>query len=127
MELIIEELLKHVKRWTPQPKALIELKGHEKGNYVSFRWNSKEFIVKTNLEVMEMKNKTKLFITASSQLMQAALLSGNKSPNEKKLEMVIASIEEIEGMLRDVSKHAKGIKQLQSVKKTMANMIPKAA
>ena len=74
-----------------------------------------------------MKDKTKLFITASSQLMQAALLSGNKSPNEKKLEMVIESIEEIEKMLRDVSKHAKGIKQLQSVKKTMFNMIPKHA
>ena len=79
------------------------------------------------MDVMEMKDKTKLFITASSQLMQAALLSGNKSPNEKKLEMVIESIEEIEKMLRDVSKHAKGIKQLQSVKKTMFNMIPKHA
>jgi hypothetical protein len=127
MELLLEELLKHIKRWSPQPKALLELKGNEKGNYASFRWNSKEFIVKTNMDVMEMKDKTKLFITASSQLMQAALLSGNKSPNEKKLEMVIESIEEIEKMLRDVSKHAKGIKQLQSVKKTMFNMIPKHA
>ncbi|MCF7765832.1 MAG: hypothetical protein K9N62_19355 [Verrucomicrobia bacterium] len=118
----LEELVLHIKASIPQPKALIDLKPHEKGKFVTYKWNSREFLVKLNMEVMELKS-SKLFITGSSRLMQSALLSRNK--NEKVLQTVIETLHQSEEMMKSTYKREQGLSLLQSVKKTLERMVPK--
>ncbi len=119
----LEELIVHIRQSVPQPKALVDLKAHEKGKFATYKWNSREFLVKQNLEVMEIKSG-RVFITGSSMLMQSALLSRNK--NEKALKSVVETLHRSEEMINNSFKRDQGLQLLRNVKKTLERLGAKA-
>ena len=115
----LEELILSIRQSIPQPKALVDLKAHDKGKFATYKWNSREFLVKQNFEVMEIKNG-KLFITGSSMLMQTALLSRNK--NEKALKTVVETLHQSEEMINNSYKREQGLQLLGNVKRILKQL-----
>lgn len=115
----LEDLILAIRQSIPQPKALVDLKTNDKGKFATYKWNSREFLVKQNFEVMEIKSG-KVFITGSSMLMQTALLSRNK--NEKALKTVVETLHQSEEMINNSFKREQGLQLLGTVKRILKQL-----
>jgi hypothetical protein len=111
----LEELAQYIRQTLPQSKSIAHLHIDEKISAVRFTWHAREFIVKPNLTVLELKG-VNLYVTGASMLMQAAFMKKDK--NEKVLGVVEETLQQVEDLL---SKHQteKGLKLLDSVKQTL--------
>ena len=118
----LAEIVQHIKRILPDQKSLTHLHANEESNFVEFVWHSRHFVVRPNLEALELKGKT-LMITGASQLMQAALRT--KDRNAK---IVAAILETLTAAEENMRAHPdKAYALLKQVKTTMQRLAGKPA
>ena len=86
-------LVQYIRRILPDQKQLTRVHVSEESRFVEFTWHRRHFVVRPNLNVLELKGKT-VMITGISQLMQAALRT--KDRNAKVLGAVIENIKAAE-------------------------------
>lgn len=118
--LNLTELTEYVRKTLPQASSISDLKSNDQANVIEFGWQSRHFVVKPSLEVMEMKGKN-LFITGASMLMQTAFMK--RTSNEKVIETLVNTLQQIEEVVR--RDHERGLKLLQSVKQTLGRLAGK--
>lgn len=116
----LQELTDYIRKTLPQSGAIANMNPNEQAGIVEFAWQSRKFVVKRSLEVMELKDKH-LFITGASMLMQAAFMK--KNSNEKVLEVVVNTLQQVEEIVR--RDREKGLALLQSVKGTLGRLAGK--
>ena len=115
----LDELIQYLRRTLPQPKAIQNLKANEQGSYVTFQWNSRSFLVRQNLQVLEVKSG-KVFITGASTLMQSALLV--KNHHSKAIEGIVQDLQQAEEMITGSYRRDQGLRLVDGVKKTLARL-----
>ncbi|TXT22176.1 MAG: hypothetical protein FD138_3664 [Planctomycetota bacterium] len=118
----LAELTDYVRKTLPQSNTIANFRSNDKANVIEFAWQSRNFIVKTTLEVMEMKGNN-LFITGASMLMQAAFMK--RSSNEKVVEAIVNTLQQIEDVVR--RDRERGLALLQSVKQTLGRLAGKTS
>jgi hypothetical protein len=116
----LDELTQYIRQTLPQSKAILNLRAEEKSDVVRFTWNSREFVVKKSLEVLEVRGRN-VYITGASMLLQTVLMKRDR--NEKILEAVVATLSEVEGMVRTNSE--RGLALLGTVKQTLGKLAGK--
>lgn len=116
----LTELTDYVRKTLPQANAISHFKANDQAGVIEFAWQSRSFVVKPTLEVMEMKGKS-LFITGASMLMQAAFMKRNS--NEKVIEAVVNTLQQIEEVVR--RDRERGLQLLQTVKHTVGRLAGK--
>ena len=116
----LTELTDYVRKTLPQSNSISNYKANEQANVIEFAWQSRNFVVKPSLEVMEMKGKS-LFITGASMLMQTAFMK--RTSNEKVIETLVNTLQQIEEVVR--RDREGGLKLLQSVKQTLGRLAGK--
>ena len=117
----LEDLARYIRENVPQAKAITHLETKESMKAVTFKWNSTEFLVRNTLEVFQVKEE-KIYITASSMLMESVLRSANR------IDQVLgASVESIEQAMEFFKKSEpeKATRLLDPVKKAIRRLIPK--
>ena len=112
----LDELIQYIRRTLPQPKAILQLKAHTDGAYVTFQWNSRSFLVRQNLQVLEVKSG-KVFMTGASALMQSALLV--KNYHQKTIEGIVEDLNQVREMVTGGYRKDQGLKLLDGVKNTV--------
>ena len=115
----LDELIVYLRRTLPQPKAIQQLKANEEGNYVTFQWNSRSFLVRQNLQVLEIKSG-RVFITGASTLMQSTLMV--KNHHQKAIEGIVEDLSQAEEMINGPYRRDQGLRLLDGVKKTLARL-----
>jgi len=120
MPQTLEELTLYIRQTIPQPKSILHLKPVAEADAVRFVWNGREFLVRTSLQTLEIKNNN-LFVTGSSMLMQIALTG--KTRIEKVLGAVVENIQRAEEFVGIPADRAKGITLLSGVKQTLRKLI----
>ena len=113
----LAELTAYVRKTLPQSNTVANFKANDQANVIEFAWQSRNFVVKTTLEVMEMKGNN-LFITGASMLMQAAFMK--RSSNEKIVEAIVNTLQQAEDVVR--RDRERGLALLQSVKQTLSRL-----
>ena len=116
----LEELLAHIKSTVPAAKNITNIRNLD--DSIRFHWQQREFIVKTTLAAMEVKNNT-LYITGASLLMSEALTK--RSKNEKILASVCDLIKQSEEMMANPLYVDRGMVILRTVKQTLCKLINK--
>jgi hypothetical protein len=116
----MKQVLDHIRQTVPQPKAMTHVKPSEEQGIVEFTWHARHFVVRTNLQVFEVKGST-LLITGASMLMQATLMTRDR--HGKVLEAVIELIKAAEDNM--LTNQAKSFPLLSQVKSTLTRMIGK--
>lgn len=119
----LEELIQYVKRTIPQSKTIQNLKSSEEGDYVSFLWKSRNFLIRKNLQVFEVKSG-RVFITGASTLMQSTLVVQNH--NQKTIEGIVENLQEAEHMLKGALRKEQGLRVLDGIKRTLARLTGRA-
>jgi len=115
----LDELIQYLRRTLPQPKAILQLKANTEGAYVTFQWNSRSFLVRQNLQVLEVKSG-KVFMTGASALMQSALLV--KNYHQKTIEGIVDELNQVQEMITGGYRKDQGLKMLDGVKKTLGRL-----
>lgn len=115
----LDELIFYLKKTLPQPKAIQQLKSNEEGSFVTFQWNSRNFLVRQNLQVLEIKSG-RVFITGASTLMQSTLMV--KNHNQKAIEGIVEDLGQAEEMINGSYRKDQGLRLLDGVKKTLARL-----
>ena len=118
----LEELSGYIRQTLPDQKAILRLQKNEQAGIVEFTWHARQFVVRPNLEVFELKGKN-LLITGASMLMQAALKT--KEKNKKVIEAVVDTLHAAEENMRGNT--SKGLALLTEVKKILARLAGKQA
>lgn len=113
----LDELTQYIKKILPDQKALSNLRPNPAANVVEFTWHARHFVVRTSLDVFELKGQT-LLITGASMLISAALRTKDK--NTKIVEAVIESLRAAEENMR--SHQERGLSLLTEVKKTLGKL-----
>lgn len=116
----LTELTEYIRKTLPQSNSISHFKANDQAGVIEFAWQSRNFVVKPSLEVMEMKGKS-LFITGASMLMQTAFMKRNS--NEKVIDTVVNTLQQIEDLVR--RDRERGLQMLQSVKQTLGRLAGK--
>ncbi|MBI2946424.1 MAG: hypothetical protein HYY23_02185 [Verrucomicrobia bacterium] len=116
----LTELTDYVRKTLPQANSISHFKANDQANVIEFAWQSRNFVVKPTLEVMEMKGKN-LFITGASMLMQTAFMK--RSTNEKVIETIVNTLQQVEDVVR--RDRERGLQLLQSIKQTLGRLAGK--
>ncbi|MBI4662995.1 MAG: hypothetical protein HY735_29655 [Verrucomicrobia bacterium] len=116
----LQELTDYIRKTLPQSNSISNINANQQAGVVEFGWQSRHFVVKPSLEVMELKGKS-LFITGASMLMQAAFMK--RSSNEKVVETVVTTLQQVEDTIRRDRERALAL--LQTVKQTLARLAGK--
>lgn len=114
------ELIQYVKSNAPIPKNISNLIELPDSTAVQFIWKKHTFIVKLNLQTVELKRNI-IFITGPSLLMQSALTSSIK--NEKTIIQVIDSLKQAEELCINPLRQKSGFDMLKSIKNTLRKLI----
>ena len=114
----LTELIQFIRETVPQPKEILELQIKDPPGVAYFRWHQREYIVNPALQVFELKGKD-VFVTASSMLLQAALM--RKRGTSKVLEVAVQTLHQVEEFIKGRSID-KGVLLLASVKKTISGL-----
>lgn len=117
----LAELESYIRQTLPESRQIQKLRRNDDSKFVDFFWHQRHFAVKETLEVFEIKDRKRLLITASSRLVQAALMIKDKNGNILKL--VVETMASAEERLR--SNPEQGLALIGSVKATLQRMIRK--
>jgi hypothetical protein len=123
MKLTLDELTAYVKKTLPNSKLITNIEQLEKSNAIKFKWNKHEFIVKTDLSTLELKNKKNLFITGTSSLIQSALRSTDT--NSRSIEKICELLEQAEKNVHSALKREIGRREVETVKTILTSLISK--
>ena len=82
----LEELALYIRQTLPQPRAIQRLEMMHQLEAVRFHWQGREFLVRKNMDVLELKGGDNLYVTGTSILIQNVLTK--KSKNEKVLNAI---------------------------------------
>ena len=118
----LDDLAQHVRETVPQSKAITHFEVKEPLQAVTFKWNGMEFLVRMSLEVFQVKEK-RIYITAGSMLMQAALLSASRI--DRVLAGSVDSLDQAMDLLKK-SEVTKAMMLVEPVKKVLQRLVPKA-
>ena len=80
MPLTLEELPAYISTTIPKPRSITKMEVKSECSAVTFHWQGRTFLVRTSLQVFELKGKS-LFVTGASTLAQAVLM--RKTSQEK--------------------------------------------
>lgn len=116
----LQELAEYIRKTLPQSSSIANLSTNEQAGVVEFSWQSRNFVVRPSLEVMEMKSKN-LYITGASMLMQAAFMTRNA--NQKVIEGIVNTLQQVEDTVK--RDRERGLSLLQSAKQTVARLAGK--
>ncbi len=116
----LDELAVYIRETIPQPKSISGLRRMTEAGAVGFAWNGREFVVKSSLQALEIKNG-KIFVTGASMLMQMALVKRNL--NEKVLSAVVDNLRQTEELLNDPKQRDHGLTLLQTVKAALKKLV----
>lgn len=117
----LDELTQYLRQTLPQANAMQNLQLRADVGAVTFRWNSRDFLVRPSLEVLELKGSN-VVITGASMLMQAALLT--KKRNDKLVGGMVETLRQAEDLIKANQKQ-NGVSLLDTVKKTLATLAGK--
>jgi hypothetical protein len=115
-----KKLLDHIRQTIPQPKAMLHIKPREDTGIVEFTWNARHFVVKTTLQVFELKGST-ILITGASMLMQATLQTRDR--HGRVIEAIIELLQAAEE--NAYQNPAKSFPLLAQVKTTLTRLVGK--
>ncbi len=117
----LQELAEYIRKTLPQASTIANLSANEQAGVVEFAWQSRHFVVRTTLEVMEKKDKN-LYITGASMLMQAAFMTRNG--NQKVIEGIVNTLQQVEDTVK--RDQMRGLSLLQSAKQSVARLAGKS-
>jgi len=117
----LQELAEYIRKTLPQASTIANLTANDQAGVVEFGWQSRHFVVRTNLEVMEKKDKN-LYITGASMLMQAAFMTRNA--NQKVIEGIVNTLQQVEDTVK--RDQPRGLSLLQSAKQSVARLAGKS-
>ena len=117
----LQELAEYIRKTLPQASTIANLSANEQAGVVEFAWQSRHFVVRTSLEVMEKKDKN-LYITGASMLMQAAFMTRNA--NQKVIEGIVNTLQQVEDTVK--RDQPRGLSLLQAAKQSVARLAGKS-
>jgi hypothetical protein len=117
----LQELAEYIRKTLPQASTIANLTANDQAGVVEFGWQSRHFVVRTSLEVMEKKDKN-LYITGASMLMQAAFMTRNA--NQKVIEGIVNTLQQVEDTVK--RDQPRGLSLLQSAKQSVARLAGKS-
>lgn len=120
MSLTLEELAKHIIQTFPSPRAITHLEQKPTWEAITFHWQGRRFVVRTSLQVLEMRGN-RVFITGASMLAQSVLVTKTKQTNV--LDSVVKTLHEAEELLVNRLRMESGLKLLTIVKASLAKLL----
>lgn len=113
-------LANHIREALPDSKSIVNLKVQSQLGVVTFYWHGVEFLVKPNLQVLELRGNN-VYITGLSTLLQ--LILARRTQHERIVESVLARINQVEDMIQSKEQAASAVRVLGSVKDTLLKMV----
>ena len=120
MSLNLEELATHIVQTFPSPRAITHLEQKPNWEAITFHWQGRRFVVRTSLQVLEMR-RDRVFITGASMLAQSVLVTKTKQANV--LESVVKTLREAEELIGNPLRVETGLKLLTAVKSSLRKLI----
>jgi hypothetical protein len=117
----LEELATYIRQTLPQPRAIQKLEMMHQLDAVRFHWQGREFLVRKNMDVLELKGGDNLYVTGTSILIQSVLMK--KSKNEKVLGAIEEILKEAEEMINSKFKAEAGLKLLETAKASLVKLL----
>jgi hypothetical protein len=117
----LEELALYIRQTLPQPRAIQKLEMMHKLEAVRFHWQGREFLVRKNMDVLELKGGENLYVTGTSILIQNVLTK--RSKNEKVLNAIEEILKEAEEMINSKFKADAGLKLLETAKTSLIKLL----
>ncbi|MCF7762218.1 MAG: hypothetical protein K9N62_00940 [Verrucomicrobia bacterium] len=111
-----------IREAVPQPYSIRRLTALPESEAVRFLWNGREFVVRTSLQALEIKNN-RLFITGASMLLQLVLVERNQ--NSKALESVLDNLQQAAILMEFPFRRGMGFRLLSQIKSTLKNLCGK--
>jgi hypothetical protein len=118
----LDDLVLYIRQTLPQPKAIHKLEILEKLDAVRFHWQGREFLVRKNMDVLELKGDN-LYMTGTSILIQSVLMK--KTKNEKVLGAIEEVLKEAEELIAHRYKVDAGLRMLQTAKAGLMKLMGK--
>jgi hypothetical protein len=115
----LNQLVDHIRKTMPFPKALMNLQMKEQIGGVVFYWQGVEFLVKISLQAFEVRGNN-LYITGLSTLLQLVLVRGGQE--EQRIQSMLDALSNAEELVRVNNQPVRAAERVRAVRESLAHM-----